>query len=125
MLPGIASAVVFWTAGPAVIRILFGARYEAAAPVFTLMSLAVAVGGLAAFGASVLAGARRFREQLVSIVLAVAVQVPLCALLIPGNGPTTAAWVEVARYGVCTVYLTIAGNAIFRRCRDTGSTGVP
>jgi O-antigen/teichoic acid export membrane protein len=106
-------AIVFATVGGPLMRILFTAEFVPAAPVAAVMAAGAAVGGLAAWGSTLLMAARRFRLQLWNILIVVAVQIPLCYVLIGPWGILGAGWSEFGRYGTSAVFQALAGLVVF------------
>jgi O-antigen/teichoic acid export membrane protein len=101
-----------------IIEILFTREYIAAQPMMVIMAVALGVGGAGAFGSTIIASARRFDLQLLNIVLALVVQVPLCFWAIRHWNAIGAAWSELVRYGVCGLYLLAAGALVYRARRN-------
>lgn len=124
VLTGLALAVMFWVFGRGIMRALFAPEYESAASVAVLLALGVSVNGLAGYGSTVIAAARRFWIQLGNIIVAILIQLGLCIMLIPWHGVTGAGVAEVAKYAVATIYLSAAGFMVHRRQCNSLATGM-
>jgi O-antigen/teichoic acid export membrane protein len=115
---GVVLALVFGFFGNAIMRTLFTPEYASASRVALLLAIGVSLSGLAAYGATVLAAARRFWLQLGNITVAVLVQLPLCMILIPRMGIMGAGVAEVMKYIVATIYLASAGYFVLASARS-------
>ncbi|MCI0433822.1 MAG: hypothetical protein L0271_09230, partial [Gemmatimonadetes bacterium] len=123
-------AIVFAVAGESIMVLLFAREYASAGPVAALMAAGVALGGLGAYGSTILSAGRQFRLQLWNIVIVVAAQLPICYVLIRSAGVWGAGWSEVIRYGVSTAFLAVGGYIVHKRTIETwaraaGSGGYP
>lgn len=112
---GLACVALFAGLSGDAVSLLFTPAYARAAPVMTVMALGVALGGLGAFGSTVLLASRRFDLQLYNIVVGVLVQLPTCLLLVGRYGAVGAGWSEVIRFAACALYFAAAGAWVYRR----------
>ncbi|HSJ31764.1 MAG TPA: oligosaccharide flippase family protein [Longimicrobiales bacterium] len=111
---GAAAAIASALFGAPLIGFFFTPEYVPAAPAMTAMAAGVAIGGLGAYGATVLSAGRHFRLQLWNVVIMLAMQVGLCYFLIGRLGVMGAAWAEVVRYVGSTAFLTLAAHFVIR-----------
>lgn len=123
-------AIVFALAGEWIMVLLFAREYASAGPIAALMAAGVALGGLGAYGSTILLAGRRFHLHLWNISVVVAVQLPICYVLIRSAGVWGAGWSEVIRYSVSAVFLAVGGYIVHKRTLETwaraaGSTSYP
>ena len=119
LLTGAALVALLALAGRPLVRALFTSEYESVVPVTIVLGAGVALSGLAAYGSTVLSAGRRFTLQLASVVVGLLVQVPGCILAIPHFGLSGAAWVELGRFGVTTVFVQAAGRSVYQGLRHS------
>jgi O-antigen/teichoic acid export membrane protein len=111
--------------GGPLVSLLFTPEYRPAVPVMVTLAAGIAVAALATHGSMVLMAGRRFGLQLVNIVVAVVVQVPLCYLLIRPLGAEGAGWSEVARLAASTAFLAAMGAVVYRAQSAGAGAAVP
>jgi len=111
---GLCLVVLLAVAGRQLVHILYTPEYDAALPVMMLLGASVAVASIGAFGSTVITAGRRFQLTLVNVLVALAVQVPLCWLLVPRMGVMGAAWAECGKYVATATFLYIVGRRAFR-----------
>ena len=115
---GIAVTLLLARYGESILTVLFTAEYRAAAPVMVITAAGITVGNLAIVGNTIIAVGQMYRLQLLGIVLAVALQVPVCLLLVPRWGAVGAAWSDFVKYVFCMLFVTAVGMvAYYRRAR--------
>lgn len=117
MIVGAVMVVVLLVAGEQLVRFFFTPEYESAVPLMLILGVGVALSGIAAFGSAVIAAGRRFRLQLVTALVGLIVQVPVCFLLVPRLGLTGAAWAEFGRFAISGLFVHAAGWQIYQRLR--------
>jgi O-antigen/teichoic acid export membrane protein len=115
VLAGAAFVAVFVLFGEQLISILFTPEYRSAVPLMVIMAAGVAVSGLAAWGSTILSAGRKFNLQLLNVVVMVALQVPVCYVLIRWYGVVGAGWAELVRYAASTLFFLAAGAVVYRR----------
>ena len=101
--------------GELILTLLFTEEYRSAAPAMVIMSAGITVGNFAILGATVLAAGQMFRLQLMNIALIVAVQIPLCYVLVPSRGIIGASWADFAKYLISGVFVSLAGWLVYRK----------
>jgi O-antigen/teichoic acid export membrane protein len=113
--PALAMTALLALYGDAIMSALFAPEYRDAGRVAALMAAALALGGLGAYGATALTAGRHFSLLALQIVVIAVVQLPLTVVLVREFGIWGAAWSEVIRTVVSTLYVTLAGCIMYRR----------
>jgi O-antigen/teichoic acid export membrane protein len=114
MAGGALLTVLLFFAGEPVMRGLFGAEYVVVAPLAALMAAGVALGGVGAWGVTIIMAGRRFNLQLAFVGAILATQVPLAVVLISRGGLAGAGWSEFIRYVLSAVFLVGLGAYVYR-----------
>jgi O-antigen/teichoic acid export membrane protein len=124
---GLAAActVFFGLFGERLLTTLFAPDYGVGAPILTIMSAGLMISGLGAFGSAVLAAGRMWWLQCANVAIALAAHIPLCYYLIGASATRGAAWAEVGRMLVSTLFLAVAGWWAFRRQRSRSTASPP
>ena len=104
-LGGLAAALALSGLAPVVLRVLYGAEFAAAVPVFRLLVLEVVTGGAAMVLAQAFMAAGRPGVVSLSQGLGLAVLVPLMLVLVPRLGITGAGWSLLIASGVRLVFV--------------------
>lgn len=111
---GCALALLLFAAGGPIMRALFGADYEAVAPLAALMAAGVAISGLGAWGTTIMMAARRFQLQAAFVAIMLVTQMPLAIILIDRYGLAGAAWSEFIKYAFSALLLSAIGYHVLR-----------
>jgi O-antigen/teichoic acid export membrane protein len=106
--------LLFVTFGKEIILFLFSKQYVSAVPVMVILSLGYIVNAFNVFGYMVMVAGRMFVLQLVSIVVTLVIQLPLCYFLTKNYSIIGAGWADFLRNVVNTLFYLIAGFFAFK-----------
>jgi|GEM_PF-263037 len=114
MLAGLAAALALSALAPPALRLLYGAAFMEAIPVFRLLVLEVVAGGAAMVLAQAFMAAGRPGIVSLSHGLGLAVLVPLLLTLVPRHGLIGAGWSLLASAGLRLAYVLIRFHILYR-----------
>ena len=123
LLIGILFTSIFAAFGEKLMSILFSPQYASTVPVLLIMSLGVTLNGFCVFGFMVIVAGRMFKLQFLSILVTVAVQIPLCFYLIKKYGLIGAGWADFSKTMVNASIFFVAGLIAYKSLQKENGQG--